>query len=164
MFETFSNKFESIFRVIFIIWVCFWGGIDFIDLLYKYASFDNLTLSSDVLGQWWLTTFGNLVAVTLGVLLLFLMGAVPSMIENRKPIKTITLMTVLSCFYYLLLTMVKIFVSIVFKSNAEAYRDLIGLSMWLMPSIILLIIHMFYYSNLRVYNRELAESKETKMV
>jgi hypothetical protein len=163
MFETFSKKFESVFRVIFIVWVCFWGVINFADLLYQYASFNNSAKQTTAeLGQWWLMTFGNLVTVTLGVILLFLMSAVPRLIETHKTIKTITLMTILTCFYYLTFTMIKIFISIIYKSPEQAFRDLIGLSMWLMPSIILLIIHMFYYSNLRVYNQELAESKEIK--
>ena len=73
MFETFSKKFESVFRVIFIVWVCFWGVINFADLLYQYASFNNSAKQTTAeLGQWWLMTFGNLVTVTLGVILLFL--------------------------------------------------------------------------------------------
>jgi hypothetical protein len=163
MFETFSKKFESVFRIIFVVWVCFWGVINFTNLLYQYASFNNSqNQTTTELGQWWLMTFGNLITVTLGVILLFLMSAVPRLIETRKMVRTITLMTVLTCFYYLFYTMIEIFVSIIYKSPEQAFRDLIGLSMWLMPSIILLIIHMFYYSNLRVYNRELAESRETK--
>ena len=165
MFETFSNKFESVFRITFVVWVCFWGVINFTDLVYQYASFnDSPNQTINELGQWWLMTFGNLITVALGVILLFLMSAIPRLIETHKMIKNITLMTVLTCFYYLSFTMIKVFISIVYKSPEQAFRDLIGLSMWLMPSIILMVIHIFYYSNLRVYNQELAQSKETNGV
>ena len=165
MFDTFSTKFESVFRVIFIVWVCLWGGIDASTLLSKYAGFNFDTISNDDLGRWWLTTFGSLIGIALGVLLLFMMAAVPSRIIEKKPIKTITLMTILTCFYYLTVTAIKIFTSLIFNSDpSRIIRELAFLSMWMMPSIIILVIHMFYYTNLGVYNRELiAEEKVNKI-
>ncbi len=165
MFENFSTKFESVFRVIFIVWVCLWGGLDVATLLTKYASFDMNTIKMDDLGRWWLSTFGTLIGVVLGVLLLFLMASIPSRIAEQKPIKTITLMTVLTCFYYLTVTAIKIFTSLIFNSDpTQIIRELAFLSMWIMPSIIMLVIHMFYYTNLGVYNRELAADEKASKV
>ncbi len=157
MLENFSAKFESIFRVFFIVWVCFWGGLDISTLIYNYGSF--YKLNTNQIGFWWLNTFGNLITVVIGILLLFLMANVPGLIFDRKKIKTITLMTVLTCFYYLFFTLIKVFASAIFNKPEDFIRDFAFQSLWIMPSVIMLIIHMFYYSNLGLFNRELSGKK-----
>lgn len=157
MLENFSAKFESIFRVFFIVWVCLWGGLDVSTLIYNYGSF--YKLNTNQIGFWWLNTFGNLITVVIGILLLFLMGSVPGRIFDRKKIKTITLMTVLTCFYYLFFTLIKIFASAIFKDADVFIREFAFQSLWIMPSVIMLIIHMFYYSNLGLFNREISGKK-----
>ena len=154
MLENFSKQFESGFRVFFMVWVSFWGVLNVFGLLSKYASFGGYKSQPGELGYWWMNTFGSVITVAVGVFLLFMMAGIPSIIAKKKKIKNIPMMTVLACVYYLFITTVSIFAEAIFKPDkfTEAF---VFLSMWMLPSIILLIVHILYFSNLRKYNEEL---------
>lgn len=154
MSENFSKSFESAFRVVFIIWVCFWGFFNVVTLLSQYANFSNLNETSNELGYWWLTTLATAVTVSLGVFLLFYMASVPNIIVKKKKISNLGLMIGLTAVYYLFITFMQIFATAIFKSENFA-RDFVFLSAWLFPSIILLVVHILYYNNLNKYNQEL---------
>jgi hypothetical protein len=154
MFETFSARFESIFRVIFIIWVSFWGLLNLGGLLVQYASFS--TSSSDLnLGEWWLNTMATVLTITVGLVLLFFMSTLPGRIKNKKKIGSIPLMLALVVVYYLFATGVQIFAKAIFSPTTFA-TDFVFLSAWLFPSIILMVIHILYFVNLSKYNEELS--------
>ena len=116
MFETFSKSFESTFRIIFICWVCFWGFFDVSSLLYSYASFSTTKPSSNILGYWWINTLGQVIAVALGIFLLFLMANIPNRIAAMKKVASIPLMITLAVAYYLTKTIAQIFATAIFKA------------------------------------------------
>jgi len=157
MFDTFSKQFESAFRGVFITWVSFWGVVNLSTLLFQYAGFysgSSASPSDSQLGEWWLNSMGTIVSITAGVFLFFMMINAGGKVLKSKQIRGIATMTVLAVFYYLFITLIQIISKAFFTPNTFA-RDFVFLSVWLMPSIILLVVHMLYFTNLRRYNEEL---------
>ena len=165
MFDNeFSPKFESVFRVFFIIWVSIWGLYNIVNLLVNYASLSAAgELAGNTLGLWWIETLGIVVSITCGLVLLFMMTSVPSRIAKGKVITKIGLMTTLAVFYYLFFTVADIFANAVFNS-ADFVQEFVFLSAWLLPSVVILIFHMAYFSDLRAYNRELQSATTPSQV
>jgi hypothetical protein len=159
MSENFSKSFESAFRVIFIIWVCFWGFVNGSRLIVQYSSFNTIEPTSNELGYWWLTTMATIVSVSIGVFLLVFMANVPNLIIKKRKIINIGLMTALSAFYYLFATIINTIAIAIFRES-DFVRQFIFLSAWLFPSIILLIVHIMYFNNLTKYNLELEEKPQ----
>ena len=158
MFENFSKKFESVFRTVFIVWVCFWGFINLLTLLFQYVSFAGN--GGDDLIRWWFSILGQVVTITLGILLLFMMSNIPSRILKRKRITTIPVMIFMTVVYYLFVTCLELVSNAIFSPENFA-RDFIFTTAWLMPSIVLLVIHLLYYNNLMKYNEELTEGVQS---
>lgn len=156
MFEQYSKTFESVFRIIFIIWVSLWGTIDLANLVINYISFGKYQKVSE-LGYWLSGVFGLVVGLSTGITLLFLMVNIPSLVSRKKKITTIPLMLVLIFFYYLFVTLTKILASAIFRPE-NFTRSLVFLVAWLLPSIVIMIIHIFYIQNLRRYNQLLGEN------
>ena len=156
MFETFSKTFESTFRIIFICWVCFWGFFDLSQLIFSYASFAGSKPSSNVLGFWWVNTLGQVIAVSLGVFLLFMMINIPGRIAALKKVSNISLMIAMVVAYYLTKTIAQIFATAIFKAPDFA-SEFIFLSAWLFPSLILMVVHILYFVNVGKYNLTLEQ-------
>jgi len=155
MFEEFSKTFESAFRVFFIIWVSFWGVINIINLLYTYATFD-LSANNDLVA-WFINAVGQVITVTLGIFLLFIMANVPARIRKGKKIGNTSLITTLAVCYYLIANILNIG-AVLITNPDDAARNLVFQTAWLLPSIVLMIIHILYVSNLSTYNNSLAAS------
>ncbi len=158
MFETFSKSFESTFRIIFICWVCFWGFFDISQLLFSYASFAGSKPASNVLGFWWINTLGQVIAVALGIFLLFLMSNIPSRIAAMKKVTNIPLMITMAVAYYLTKTIAQIFATAIFKASDFA-SEFVFLSAWLLPSIIFMVVHILYFVNVGKYNQTLESAQ-----
>ena len=154
MFETFSKSFESTFRIIFICWVCFWGFFDVSQLLFSYASFAGSKPSPNILGFWWVNTLGMVIAVALGIFLLFLMANIPGRIVALKKVSGVPLMITMAVAYYLTKTIAQIFATAIFKAPDFA-SEFVFLSAWLFPSIILMVVHILYFVNVSKYNQSL---------
>jgi hypothetical protein len=154
MFDKFSAQFESGFRVFFIVWVSFWGFINVGNLLAQYSQFTTIAEKPTQLGFWWLNTMGTVVTVAIGVLLFFMMIGVAGRVRDNVKINNITMMTIMAVFYYLFVTVVQIFAGAIFKPETFS-KDFVFLTAWLLPSIILMVIHILYFNNLGVYNRSL---------
>jgi hypothetical protein len=155
MFEEFSPRFESAFRIFFIIWVCFWGFINIVNLLYTYAVFDSSS-NNDLIG-WFIQVVGQVITITLGVFLLFIMANVPARIKKAKKISNTALITTMAVAYYLIANILNIG-SVLVTDPENSARNLVFQTAWLLPSIVLLIIHVIYVNNLGAYNESL-ESK-----
>lgn len=158
--DEFSPKFESVFRVFFIIWVCFWGVIDIFTLLGNYAAINVGEITTTNLGEWWVNILSTLVGITCGMVLLFIMTTIPSRIAKSKKITKIGLMTTLAVVYYLFPTFADIFASALFDA-VNFPIEFARLSAWLLPSIIMLVFHIAYFSDLRAFNRELGSKTKT---
>lgn len=152
MFEEFSPKYESGFRTFFIIWVIGWTMFNLWQVGVNYIDYESITAGGDAaLAEWWFDTFGKIISVSIGFILLFWMSSVPQRIGKGKKISGIPLFMTLTVVYYLFGTIVNLFTAALFNPEDFVEQFVFG-TMWLMPSIIILILHMLYYSNLQKYN------------
>jgi hypothetical protein len=156
MFDDFSKQFESAFRIFFIIWVSFWGVINIISLLLTYVSFGSAS-DSDLLG-WFINSLGQVITITLGVFLLFIMSNIPARIKKATPIKSIGLITTLAVCYYLVANLFNI-AAVLVTNPDDATRNLVFQVAWLLPSIVIMVIHILYTINLSAYNSSLEAKK-----
>lgn len=161
MFSSFSPKFESSFRIFFIVWVSFWTFLNLLQTIWSYASFSGSNRGA-ALGEWWLNTIGAIVAVALGIILLFYMNSNSESIRKNKKLTGIPFFTGLAIVYYLFLNVVKLISTAVFKPDNFADAFIFGTA-WLLPSLIIMVIHILYFVNLSKYNEELA-SKPVKVI
>jgi hypothetical protein len=161
MFEEFSYKFESNFRSFFIVWVLGWSVVNAFRVVFNYSDYalQNNTTISPELGIWWFNTVGQVIGLAVGIFLIFWMSAIPSRLSKRKKINSIGLFSGLAVVYYLFATMIDVFASAIFKPETFAV-DLIFKSAWLLPSVIILILHIFYFMNLGKYNEELENNPQ----
>ena len=164
MFENFNKSFDGGFRAIFVVWFLFWGLSDLFRLIYQYGSFyANTNASTNDLLTWWLSTFGNIIALTIGLFLFFMMLNSGNNISEKKIVKGINTMQILAICYYLFYTIFKILIEM-YSNKQELIRMLIFSSAWILPSIVLLIIHLMYLQNLDTYNKELEMGNLNKVV
>ena len=167
MFETFSKQFEGYFKNFFGIWVLFWGTINVGQLLFSYAQFANnsesITRQPGGLGLWWLNTLATVLTISVGIFLYFMMNSNHTRVAKSKKISNIGIMTGLAVIYYLMKTGVEIFGNAIFDPSNFA-TAFIGLTAWLFPSVIMLVVHILYFTNLSKFNEELegATVVETK--
>lgn len=163
MFENFNKSFDSGFRAIFVTWFIFWGLSDLFRLIYQYGSFySNTSATTNELLTWWLSTFGNIIALTIGLFLFFMMLNSGNRISEKKIVKGINTMQILAVCYYLFYTIFKILIEF-YTSKQDPTRMLIFSSAWILPSIVLLIVHLAYLQNLDTYNKELEISDLAKV-
>lgn len=161
MLESYSKFFESVFRTIFLVWFCFWGCLDIFNLLLKYADFAQAKQQAGGLLYWFIEVFALIVSLSAGLTLFFFTINIPAAVVQRKRIGSIPLMTILVVFYYLLITLIKILASAVFKPDSFV-EDVVFLIAWLLPSLVMLVVHLFYMHNLRLYNHSLSQQFEQK--
>lgn len=160
MFDEFSPRFESSFRTIFIFWVVGWAFINGFDILRQYAEFGFAGGNSDAdLIIWFFRLITSILALTLGVVLLFWASNVPNKIKKLKRITNIPLFTGLTVLYYLFPTIAKIVIDTAAATNETFLRTFIFNAAWLFPSIIILIFHLLYYLNISKYNETLEEAQ-----
>jgi len=157
MFDEFSPKYESSFRVVFVIWVLFWAVVNIFQILRNYADYASTSsfIGSDYvnLGHWWFITFGMIIGFAIGIFLLFWTVSVPSRIEKNKKIGSIGILMSATVVYYFFTTIIDLMGSALF--NPENFiNDFAFGTLWLLPSIIILVFHMFYYINLQKHNKE----------
>lgn len=157
MFDEFSPKYESSFRVIFIIWVVIWSFINAFRILNNYISYSNkgsfIGTDYTSIGHWWFSTFGLIIGLAIGIFLLFWMASVPSRIGKNKKIGNIGILMSATVVYYLFGTIVSAMGSALFNPDSFV-EDFAFLTLWLLPSIIILVFHIIYYTNLNKYNEE----------
>jgi ABC-type uncharacterized transport system permease subunit len=160
MFEGFSNVFEKSFRIFFIIWVSIWSLVNASQSLILFASFNYQfdSFSDDrALLRWWLTTIGSLIGLTIGIILLFFMSSAATRIRDSKMIKGTGFWLAISVLYYLIPTALSLTAEVFFGDiNRSTLNLLIFNSVWIFPSIVLLVLHIIYFTNLNTYNSQLA--------
>ena len=161
MFEEFSPRYESSFRTFLMLWVIGWAVINGFTALASYADFsaygdfDNTQLLS-----WWFKIIISILALTLGIVLLFWASNIPNRIKKLKPITNISLFIGLTIVYYLFPTVSNIIIDIAFNTgDLEVLELFVFQTAWLFPSIIVLVFHMLYYVNINKYNELLEESQ-----
>jgi hypothetical protein len=161
MFEEFSPRFESAFRTFLMLWVVGWAIINGFTTLASYAQFSISSYSNDAqLLEWWFRIIVSIIALTLGIILLFWSSNVPNRIKKLRPITNISLFVGLTIVYYLFPTVSNILVDLSFNTEgASALKLFIFQTAWLFPSIIVLVFHMLYYMNIKKYNEMLEESQ-----
>lgn len=157
MFENFSNILERSFRTFFIFWVCFWTFINGSQSILFLASFNFSVENNDnALFNWWFVTLAALIGLTLGVVLLFFMSSCAAQIKKSKAIKGIGFWLTLSVLYYVIPTVLNLTGNVLFNnSNDSVLQVLVFNSVWIFPSIVLLVIHVLYFKNLDTYNSDL---------
>jgi len=161
MFEEFSPRYESAFRTFFILWVVGWAVINGFTALGSYAQFTVGSYSNDAqLLEWWFKIIVSILALTLGIVLLFWSSNVPPRIKKLRPIGNVSLFIGLTVIYYLFPTVANILIDIAFNTDSSSVLELfVFQTAWLFPSIILLVFHMLYYFNINKYNELLEESR-----
>jgi len=157
MFDEFSPRYESTFRPFFIVLVLLWTVINGFRILQNYITFANngSFLGTDYvgIGHWWFSTFGLIIGFSIGIFLLFWMSFVPSRIEKNKKIGAIGVLMGITVVYYLFGTVVNLMGAALF--NPDEFVDAFAFgTLWLLPSVIILVFHIFYYINLNKYNKE----------
>lgn len=160
MFEEFSKQFESVFRVFFIVWVSGWGLYNIGNLLLGYSEIAD-TSDSNELGLFFFSTLGHVVTITCGIFLLFMMSNVPGRIAKAKKATKLGIMTALVVVYYLFVTILDLFSRTIFAPEDFA-EDFVKITAWLLPSIVIMVIHILYISNLRKYNETLQSAQGAK--
>lgn len=156
MLENFSKKFESVFRVFFLFWVSFWFIINLVDLGITYTGYQNFS-DSQLIG-WLFKIFGQVITIVIGIFLVFLMSGVPKKITNNQPITNISYITALAVCYYLVANILNIGTILILQPD-NAFRNIVFQLGWLLPSIIILVLHIFYTLNLSAFNSELNKNK-----
>jgi hypothetical protein len=163
MFEEFSPRFESSFRTFLMLWVIGWAVINGFTALASYGEFSFSGYGNDAeLLRWWFKIITSILALTLGVVLLFWSSNVPNRIKKLRPITNVQLFIGLTIVYYLFPTISNILIDMAFNTGEESLlRIFVFQTAWLFPSIILLVFHMLYYVNINKYNELLEESQNT---
>ncbi len=156
MFETFSNRYESVFRQFFNTWVIGWGVINFFNVIYRYSTF--ASQGNEATGVWFFDTLGSLLGLTLGIFLIAIMGGVPASIKKLKKVSSNNVIMILAVFYYILPTLLNIFGTAIFSSN-KFVQEFPFIILWFFPSFVFLISHIFYCVNINKYNSELEEKE-----
>jgi Na+/melibiose symporter-like transporter len=155
MFESYSSRYESGFRIFFIVWVCIWTLANASELIVNYASF---TYSNDVDPfQWLFRIFGVVASLSIGIVLLFYMSSVSSIVKKQKPISSLAMWIALAVVYYFFKTGFDFLGILIFDNGEDIGRRLVFLVGWFMPSAIILGLHIAYFMNLFKYNEELEE-------
>lgn len=160
MFDEFSPRFESAFRAFFMLWVIGWAFFNGFDALRQYAEFgySGSTENANLLLEWFFSLATSILALTLGIVLLFWASNVPNRIKKLKPIKNISLFIGLTIVYYLFPTISNILIDMLFNPTA-GLSAFIFQAGWLLPSVVILVFHMLYYININKYNELLEESQ-----
>jgi hypothetical protein len=160
MFEEFSPRFESTFRAFFMLWVIGWAFFNGFDTLRQYAEFGYSGTSDNpsLLLAWFFNLATSILALTLGIVLLFWASNVPNRIKKLKHITNISLFIGLTVVYYLLPTISTILITAIFTPE-KGLRTFIFQAGWLLPSVVILVFHMLYYMNINKYNELLEESQ-----
>jgi hypothetical protein len=153
MFEKFSATFESTFRLIAISWIIVWSVINVLTYTVQFGTYANLTAPEK--GEWLFKSLGSFIGFVLGVILIFMFISAGKAIAAGQKVTTATIITILSCIYFMIPTLADIFGMAAFNPT-QFVEDLPKLIMWFLPSITLLIISIMYTSNLGKYNHELA--------
>jgi hypothetical protein len=152
MFESFSKTYESTVRTLTIIWVVIWSVINLTNYGTSLVTYESLSGADK--GVWLFNSLGAFVGFVVGILLIFLLAGVGSKIMKSKKVTTITLITIMSCVYFILPSMADIFGTAVF-APAAFINKLPKTIIWLLPSITFLLLSIFYTVNLSKYNEEL---------
>jgi len=158
LFEGFSHIYEKVFRTIFVIWASIWLFVNFFEIAYQYSVFDQIYYENRLIG-WVLDTISVIISFSIGVALLAMMIAIPYKIAKGEKIRFFSLMQTIAVFYYLFLTLVRLFVDVIYSTNRdETIKTLVFSAAWLFPSIVMMVFHFIYFHNLSKYV-ELIESK-----
>ncbi len=134
-------------------WVSGWGLINILTLLTGYAEIAGSSDSNE-LGLFFMSTLGQVVTITCGIFLLFMMANIPGRIAKAKKVTKLGIMTALVVVYYLFVTVLELFAKTIFAPETFA-QDFVKISAWLLPSIVIMVIHILYISNVRKYNETL---------
>ncbi len=169
LFEGFSHTYEKVFRTVFIIWASVWLFINFFEIAYQYSVFDQMYYENRLVG-WVLDTISTIISFSIGVALLAMMIAIPYKIAKGEKIQFFSLMQTIAVFYYLFLTLVRLFVDIIYSTNRdETIKILVFSAAWLFPSIVMMVFHFIYFHNLSKYiefieNKSAANKQATNAI
>jgi hypothetical protein len=169
LFEGFSHTYEKVFRTIFIIWASVWLFINFFEIAYQYSVFDQIYYENRLVG-WVLDTISTIISFSIGIALLAMMIAIPYKIAKSEKIQFFSLMQTIAVFYYLFLTLVRLFVDVIYSTNRDAtIKTLVFSAAWLFPSIVMMVFHFIYFHNLSKYvefieNKSAANNQATNSI
>jgi hypothetical protein len=99
-----------------------------------------------------------------------MMIAIPYKIAKGEKIQFFSLMQTIAVFYYLFLTIVRLFVDIIYSTNRDETIKILAFSAaWLFPSIVMMVFHFIYFHNLSKYvefieNKSAANKQATNAV
>jgi Na+/melibiose symporter-like transporter len=158
MFESFSKGYESFFRVVTIIWVVMWTFINASQTITQYFTLYNT--DKDIQAQDILGVILNWITIIVGIALVGLMIAISNRIEKKKIVKSLPILGTLGVVYYLFKTFMDLIITVMVKSDSVRgiQKELLFNTIWIIPSIILLVCHFVYIVNVSKYNQELTES------
>ncbi len=154
MFENFSKGYESFFRVITIIWVCAWTFINVsqtMALYYTLYSSDKDIASQDIF-----RIILNWITVIVGIVMVGVMISVGNKVEKTKKIGTVALLAFLGTVYYLFYTVMNLIITVITASDARSIqKEILFNTVWIIPSLVMLVCHYFYVANIAKYNQEI---------
>lgn len=155
MFPEYSKKYESGYRSFFTIWVVIWTVFNIGDFLVKLLQYESIAGNSTKVGQWLFNSMGSFIGLALGILLLFILNSVPDVANKKKVITNVGLIMILGVVYFLFPTFVSIFGNSVFEP-AQFIKWFPFTIVWLMPSLLIMGLHIVYCLNLNKYNETLS--------
>lgn len=157
MFDSFSKHYESVYRTIITIWIIIWSIINGGVFLYSLATYSTIRDNSNEVGRWFFDSLSSLIGIGIGILLLILLNNAYSSIRKTKPVKTSNLILSLGILYFLLPSFTSLLGVSLFNPN-DFIKDIPFIVIWLIPSLGLLVAHIFYSMNIGVYNESLQTS------
>ena len=148
MFEEFSQKFESGFRVAVTIWISIWLVINSFTYIVRLIAFDTYLQSSGKgAGEWFFNATGSFIGLLLGILILFFLSSMKSSITKNKKTTIQGIFLVSSVVYFIKPTLADLFGTAVFAPDKFISRLPLTV-VWLFPSITFLILSVIYYINI----------------
>ena len=147
MFEHFSVDYEKGFRIFFTAWAIIWSVVNVVTLISNYVML--LNAADDQVFKTWIIGFGNIIALAVGILTLLIMGAIASKIRQKRTLISLPFLSLLVFIYYTFNTSINLFVSF---TGPNPIKTLAFQSLWLLPTVIVAVLHGVYIFNLSLYN------------
>ena len=155
MFPEYSKKFESGYRSFFTVWVTIWTIINITQFLFNLVDYSRIAEDPALVGIWLFNSIGSFIGLALGILLLFILNSVPQIVAKNKVLTNVGLITVLGVIYFLFPTFVNVLANSVFDPT-QFIKWFPFTIVWLMPSLLILGLHIVYCMNLNKYNEGLS--------
>jgi hypothetical protein len=163
MFESFSKQYYKFFSVVFNVWVFGWIVINVFSLIMQYSSYFIYSTNdtSVQIASWFVNLISIISGLTVGIVLALMMNGTKITIKKRKAINSIELMIGLVIFYYIFPSTLSLFASILNSETNSIQRTIIFFTAWITPSLVMMVFHLIYLYNLKVYNFDLKNNPES---